>query len=782
MDTRDVIARFEAERQALALMDHPNIARVLDAGTTDSHRPYFVMELVRGVPITDYCDQAQLTPRERLGLFVQVCQAVQHAHQKGIIHRDLKPSNILVTQHDGTPVPKVIDFGVAKAVGQQLTDKTIYTRFTQMIGTPLYMSPEQAEMSGLDIDTRSDIFALGVLLYELLTGTTPFDGERLRQAAFDEVRRIIREEEPPRPSTRLSTLATLAAVSARRKTEPAKLSALVRGDLDWIVMKALDKDRTRRYETAHGLAQDVQRYLHDEPVQAGPPSAAYRLRKFVRRNRGPVLAAAGVLLVLLLGIAGTGWGLIEARHQRDAEEAARRLAIEERNAKDDALTQVEGERNAKADALTRMEQERNAKDVALTEVKAERDAKKTLLLRAEGLRLTAQSELVRTANPGLALLLAVEGAKRSSGVLSDGALRSALDACREEHTLARQGPVYCAAFSPDGRRVLTCYDDRTARVWDVGTGREIGRLQGHEGPVLFGAFSPDGRRLVTVSTKRRYGMARLLDGLKHVRTHDAATLKPLAHWSEPDDRTTQLDRICAVSFSPDGQRVACTFGRYPDWTPRVYETDTGKELLTLNGHDSLVTGMAFSPDGKRIVTTSLDHGTRIWDAADGKLLRRLDEKEVQPGLIVFSPDSRRVLTISEGWPSEIARDGNRIYRKFADDVPPWHGKAVELTAGRIWEVESGKELAELRWPKGSGALIRTADFSRDGKWVVMAGNGDTRDNNNSASGSGAGTYPCLWDATDGKFVTSLKPADLIQDGTRAVAFSPTARARGFLPW
>jgi WD40 repeat protein len=782
-----VIARFEAERQALALMDHPNIARVFDAGTTDSHRPYFVMELVRGVPITDYCDQAQLTPRERLHLFVQVCQAVQHAHQKGVIHRDLKPSNILVTQHDGVPVPKVIDFGVAKAVGQQLTDKTIYTRFAQMIGTPLYMSPEQAEMSGLDLDTRSDIFALGVLLYELLTGTTPFDGERLRKAAFDEVRRIIREEEPPRPSTRLSTLgATLSAVSSRRKTEPGKLSALVRGDLDWIVMKALDKDRTRRYETAHGLAQDVQRYLHDEPVQAGPPSAVYRLRKFVRRNRGPVLAATGVLLALLAGIAGIGWGLVEARQQRDAEQAARKQALAERDAKDDALTQVEGERNAKTAALTRMEQERNAKDAALTDVKAERDARKMDLLRAEGLRLAAQSELVRPKDPALALLLAVEGGRRYTGVLSDGALRSALEACREERTLARHGPVYCAAFSPDGRRVLTCSDDRTARVWDVGTGREVGRLQGLEGPALFGAFSPDGRRLVTVSTTRLPG-GHMAYGLKHVRTHDAATLQPLAHWSEPDDRTTQLDRICAVSLSPDGQRVACTFGRYPDWTPRVYETDTGKELLTLSGHDSLVTGMAFSPDGKRIVTTSLDHGTRIWDTADGKLLRRLDEKEMQPGLIVFSADSRRVVTISEGWASEMARDGNRIYRKFKDQFPPWHGQAAELTAGRIWEVESGKELAELRWPKGSGALIRTADFSRDGKWVVMAGNGDTRDDSNSASSSGAGTYPCLWDAIDGKFLTSLKPADTslkpaeLIHGTRAVAFSPTARAQGFLP-
>jgi serine/threonine protein kinase/tetratricopeptide (TPR) repeat protein len=315
IDTRQVIARFEAERQALALMEHENIAKVLDAGATDSGRPYFVMELVHGLPITEYCDKNQLPPRQRLELFVQVCRAVQHAHTKGIIHRDIKPTNVLVTLHEGVAVPKVIDFGVAKATAQQLTDKTLFTNFQQMVGTPLYMSPEQAEMTGIDVDTRSDVYSLGVLLYELLTGTTPVDKERLKQAAFDEVRRIIREEEPPRPSTRLSTTEALPIIAANRGLEPKKLSGLVRGELDWIVMKALEKERNRRYETATGFALDVQRYLADEPVQACPPSAGYRLRKFVRRNRGAVVAAALVLLTLLGGIVGTSIGLIRAERR-----------------------------------------------------------------------------------------------------------------------------------------------------------------------------------------------------------------------------------------------------------------------------------------------------------------------------------------------------------------------------------------------------------------------------------------------------------------------------------
>ncbi len=352
MDSRQVLARFDAERQALALMDHPNIAKVLDGGLHE-HRPFFVMELVKGVPITDFCDARKLTPKERLELFVPVCQAIQHAHQKGIIHRDIKPSNVLIALYDDKAVVKVIDFGVAKATGGTLTEHTIETGFGGVVGTPQYMSPEQATFNNLDIDTRSGVYALGVLLYELLTGSPPFSKKELEKKGLVEILRVVREEEPPRPSMKLSTDDALPTLSANRGTEPKKLTGLLRNELDWIVMKALEKDRARRYETANGFAADVMRYLGGEAVQAHPPSTAYRLKKFVKRYKGQVLAASVVFFALVAGIVGTTLGLLEAKRQ---EGVALGAAEEERQAKLREAERAEGEKAAKLEAQKNLDQ------------------------------------------------------------------------------------------------------------------------------------------------------------------------------------------------------------------------------------------------------------------------------------------------------------------------------------------------------------------------------------------------------------------------------------------
>jgi serine/threonine protein kinase len=406
-DSKSVLARFEAERQALALMDHPNIAKVFDGGVTAYGSPYFAMELVKGVPITRYCDERKLMLRERLALFVPVCQAVQHAHQKSVIHRDLKPNNVLVARYDDRPMPKVIDFGVAKAVGQPLTEKTLVTGFGTIIGTPAYMSPEQAKLDELDIDTRSDIYALGVMLYELLTGSTPF-GDESKSAGLFELLRIIREKEPPRPSTKVSTGESLPAVAANRGTEPRALANLLRSELDWIMMKALEKDRNRRYQTASGLAADIERYLAGEAVQAHPPSATYRLRKLVRRNRGPLVAAIAVLIVLMGGVAASTWQAAE----RTREQAERRLERE---------NVVARARQAVESQLDRAEA--SLRDHRLSQVNAFLGQAELLLADVDAPDLrnrvaAVQKDLVMVQRLDDALCLAVESRQRSGPAVS----------------------------------------------------------------------------------------------------------------------------------------------------------------------------------------------------------------------------------------------------------------------------------------------------------------------------------------------------------------------------
>jgi serine/threonine protein kinase len=449
MDTRQVIARFEAERQAVAMMDHPNIAKVLDAGTTESGRPYFVMELVKGVPITKYCDEKHLPIRARLELFVQVCQAVQHAHQKGIIHRDIKPNNVLVAEYDNHAVPKVIDFGVAKATAQKLTERTMFTEFGQVLGTMEYMSPEQSKFNQLDIDTRSDIYSLGIMLYELLAGSTPFGGKRLHEAAFDEMLRIIREEEPPKPSTRLTASDTLPSIAANRHIDPARLSKDVQGELDWIVMKALEKDRNRRYETASGFAADIERHLHDEPVEAGPPSATYRFRKFAKRNRttvavGAVLAMS--LLVALGGIAsGIGWA-VRDRAAREEQLAHERTA---RQAK------VSGQLELILDEVMRLEQAEKWSEALVAARRAEPAI-------AEGEASPDIQERARQALADLELVRRIEEIRAHSGT----AWGSWRDPKRDPtlNALAVQAEQdYAAAFRGAGIDVDTLSVEETAK-------------------------------------------------------------------------------------------------------------------------------------------------------------------------------------------------------------------------------------------------------------------------------------------------------------------------------
>jgi WD40 repeat protein/serine/threonine protein kinase len=761
MDSREVIARFESERQALALMDHPNVARVLDAGATASGRPYFVMELVRGVPITDFCDKNHLPAAERLALFNDVCRAVQHAHQKGIIHRDLKPSNILVTLHDGRPVPKVIDFGVAKATSQQLTQKTLFTAYGQMVGTPAYMSPEQAEMSGLDIDTRSDIYSLGVLLYELLTGTTPLESKRLRQAGYAEMQRMIREEEPPRPSTRLTSLGGEATVLAgNRGTDVKRLAQLLRGDLDWIVMKALEKDRNRRYETPGAFAADVERFLHNEAILARPPSALYRLRKFAHRNRAAVLTAALVALLLLLGIAGTTVGLVWAVN---AEAVARRSQAD---AEIDA-TQARDARQLAEDRLTDVGRERDGANKLRADAVTNAQLLKDALALSDSRLLAAQS-LVQPTNPGLALLLALAATDKAPArsALHNNALVNALRDCREERTFfappfatpeGRTGRTEFLTLqvTPDGTRAVTFgqrlndpgadyhfAEDKTdsAYVYDLTTGQVATtlRLPGASFAVM--AISPDSRLLAAVPN------------------------------------TTLVVRY------KDGQTVA-----YTQRAVRLWDLHTGQEVRVLAGHTDNVVSLCFDAKGERLLTASWDGTARIWDLATGKTLHVLAGTKVAVLQAEFSPDGRRALTVrthETRHGPDLARSGGHtsgLGRAFAvektvvdpplrttgaiDWVDSISGMGSEGTGGnfapQLWDAATGKHLADLTTDKADqGWNFPAARFSPDGARVVTT----------------KYVAVSLWNAEDGKLVLDVRnPTSsdyLVSDGARRLKVVP----------
>ena len=615
MDTRQVVARFEAERQALALMDHPNIAKVLDGGETVSGRPYFVMELVKGVPITEYCDQNQVPIRQRLELFVDVCQAVQHAHQKGIIHRDLKPSNVLVMSHDGTPVAKVIDFGVAKAIGQQLTDKTIYTQFSQLIGTPLYMSPEQAGESSLDVDTRSDIYTLGVLLYELLTGTTPFDKERLHQAGYDELRRIIREEEPPKPSTRISTLGQAATtVSTQRQSDPQRLRQLFRRELDWIVMKALEKDRNRRYETANSFATDVQRYLLDEPVRACPPSTVYRLRKFARRNKAAFLTTLAVAASLVLAVLVLAISTVRIKTERDDKDTALAKAQQAENDAreqlcDSLFVQAHAGRfsrqpGQRLDSLKALEQ------AAQLGRELGRGPAELLKLRNEAIACLAlpdvRLEKEWEGNPpgtnGLGFDARFE---RYTWSFQDEGIRICRVADHQELLRLPTLPTeqvsrwLSARFSPDGRFLAVWYSvwssQRPLQVWELKPGVSQPLLALPDAATQ-PEFSPDGLTLAVGLPDNSLRLFGLTTG--------------------QETKRVSLDLLPErLAFHPDGHKLAVSSTQQPG--VQVRDLPSGKVVYALP-HPAGVQAVAWHPRGQLLATGCDDHSIYLWDGSSGE--------------------------------------------------------------------------------------------------------------------------------------------------------------------
>ncbi len=682
MDTREVVARFEAERQALAMMDHPNIARVFDGGATDAGRPYFVMELVKGVPITEYCDASKLCTRERLILFVQVCHAVQHAHQKGVIHRDLKPSNILVTVQDDRPVPKVIDFGVAKATQARLTEKTLFTGFQQWIGTPAYMSPEQAGLGSFDVDTRSDIYSLGVLLYELLTGVTPFDRETLAKAAFEEIRRIIRETEPAIPSTRVQTLGQkLADVARQRKTEPTALSRLIRGDLDWIVMKALEKDRTRRYETADSLAMDLERHLRNEPVSAAAPGLSYKVTKFVRRHKAGLASAAALALALVAGLVASLWQAGVARQAQRSAESAR--------LKEAQLRQL-------------AEQE---------ELNARRN------LYAADMNLANQA--LEAGNWGRArtLLMAHEPAQGQED-LRGFEWRYLWAATRGDSFAALRGHsnvITSVAVSPDGKTALSGSQDQTVRLWDLRSGQCVGVLPRFERLVYSVAFSPDGKIFA-------------------VGNGDSVSL-----W-----RTETRERFlviaaqhCRVAFSPVGTLLA--YGTSTTWwqgdgvSVTVVDYSNGQQVAFFDGGGSHA---VFSRDGKLLALAGRNDGVRILDLGSREEVAVLPKRDVVLGLAFNADNSNVVATYGNGesyvWdvPTQRVRTAltghavaaNRVWEvAFSPDGHTMATVSSDQTV-RLWDGATWKARRVLH---GHGSEVWTAAFTPDGRTLVTGSKDET---------------------------------------------------------
>ena len=764
MDSSQVIARFEAERQALAVMDHPNIAKVFDAGTSDAGRPYFVMELVKGTPITTYCDEHRLALRERLGLFVAICQALQHAHQKGIIHRDIKPSNVLVAPYDGHPVVKVIDFGVAKATGQRLTERTMFTEFGAIVGTLQYMSPEQAELNNQDVDTRSDIYSLGVLLYELLTGTTPLDMKRLRGSALAAVLLAINEDEPPKPSTRLTdSQDSLPSVAAQRHSDPIRLPKLVRGELDWIVMKALEKNRTRRYETAGGLARDVDRFLLDEPVEACPPTVRYRLRKFLRKHRPLVSGVAAVFVALCLAVAGTTYGLNEARRQRDvarqsqsaAEDArkaeakeraiAQAMAIAESKAAQNAAVALieadtqrgkaleEKERAEKAEAQAVNEREREAQArgqaldalarsqldqahaVRLAGLSGRRWTALDLVKRAEVLRSRESASVAQPAD-------AAGDDNATRGVLyaslpSQAELRSAAIAALllADARVARVYNGFTHSVSPDGQFAVCASIEPEKKsgavtIIDLQTGDIARRWEGKEAEPLSGlllALGPRAEQLAVLSLDQRKIKVWDVKEKKLLRTLTRPSRPPGNADGDNRDRTpatpATTETIRQLTFSPDGRCLAGILtGQALEAFVALWQQDGPAEGQTLAAVQGVpLVSVAFSPDSACLAFASQAKQATVWNIAENRAKYTFELPIVTDGAVVFDPSGER-----------LAIHGRE-------------GEAKSTSSSRLllWEIAENREVARL----DTGAIVSTTpiSFAPDGRRVAVSGSNRT---------------------------------------------------------
>lgn len=730
MDSKRIIARFEAERQALAMLDHPNIAHIFEAGSTEVGHPYFVMEYIKGLPITEYCDQHQLKIEERLKLFMQVCEAVQHAHQKGIIHRDIKPSNIVVSIQDGKAVPKVIDFGVAKAIGMPLTEKTIFTQQGQLIGTPEYMSPEQADLREKDIDIRTDIYSLGVVLYELLTGALPFEPKALREAGYAEIQRIIREQEPPRPSTKLSSLGEDATKVAQ--TRQIQLSMLVRSlqkELEWIPLMAIRKERELRYQTVFDLAEDVQNYIEGNPLKAGPESVGYRIHKFVRKHRGPLAAlfSVGIFMIACLIIIVLLLQSEKSRNETERQLYCNRIAyanIYRNNEEGDVITNV-----------------RKILDLCPVSLRG---------WEWDWLYYSINTSWLPVSNieKYITVSISSDGKQIVSGSW-DGTLKIwDADNGNEIRTLSgHQDRVQSVCFSPDGRLIASGSYDKTIKIWDATSGTEMQTLSGHQNTVQSICFSPDGKQIASGSWDN--------------------TIKIWYVGSDVEPRTLigHQNYVLSVCFSSDGRRI---ISGSQDKTIKIWDADSQSNLRTLSGHQGIVYSVYFSPDNSRIISGSADGTVKIWDAYNNIEPVTISKNQGYVRSVCFSPDGRQIaagsdnglivlfdaengtiLRTSSGHESNVTSvcfspNGKWIISGYRDntiklwdidsDRDLWINSHKNIVLSvcfspdrkyfasgnqdgtiRIWESYSENE---LRIIQGHQAPVQSIGFSPDGKWIV----------------------------------------------------------------